>query len=132
MHFEQRRIGLIDVPYAAARGLLLWLMLLNPGFAGLFVAGTATLGFGTEYFIMQHSAKDYEQDKRMDYIDERNQREQVDRAEKRAESQAWNNRQDSELKELSDSMHQLYGWGLGAFGAITVLQIVGLLRKNKE
>lgn len=131
MDHANRRHELIDGAYVAARAALIWLMLLNPGMAGLFVAGTATLGFGAEYFLMQKSSKDTEQDKRMDYIDERDQREQVDRAEKRGESQAWNNRQDAELKELSDSMHQLYGWGLGAFGTVTVLQLVGLFKKKE-
>lgn len=132
MPIFQRRIGLINVPYTAAKGLLIWLMLLNPGTAGLFVASTAAVGFGAEFFLMERTAKDAEQDKRMDYIDERDSEERAQRTERRAESQAWNHKQDDELKELSDSVHQLYGWGLGAFGAVTVLQIVGLLRRNKE
>lgn len=130
MEYANRRHDLVGGAYLAARGMLIWLMLLNPGIAGLFVAGTAMVGFGTEYFLMQ-SAKDREQDKRMEYMDARDHDEQLDRAQKRGESMEWNNRQDAELKELSDALHQLYGWGLGAFGAVTVLQLVGIIRKKE-
>lgn len=132
MRSHTERLGVIDATYTVAKGVILWLMLFNPAISAMIVAGGATIGFAAEYALVgQRTAKDEEQDQRMNYMDERDRTEQTDRAVRRVESQAWNTRQDEEIKDLSDTVHTVIGWGSGAFGALTILQVIGLLRKNK-
>lgn len=123
---------------ATLKALLLWLMLLNPALLGLYVAAGSMAGFTGHYVAgIPHvhalfaTSKDAEQDEHMRNIDHRFEEDERQRAERRIESQAWNNRQDLELKDLSDSMHNVYGYGGGAFAILTVLQVVGLLKKQK-
>lgn len=136
MQITYRRYGLVNLSYDAVRGLLLWLMLLNPGWVALGVAGGATVGFATKYVLMitdpAKTTKDAQQDMRMDAADERDKREEEERIERRAEVRARLDIHDVELKDLDEKVSQLWGWGMGAFGAITVLQVVGLLKKKKE
>ena len=147
-YYYQRSSRVMHIPYAVARGVILWLMMLNPGFVAIGVAGGAAVGFGAEYLLLSErmdraagdraaadrdkTTKDAEQDARMDAADARAQQEAADRVERRAEIREKLDTHDAEIKDLSDSVHQLYGWGAGAFGAVTVLQIIGILRKNKE
>lgn len=125
---------MIDGSYEVVRAALLWLMLLNPGVLGLMVSGGAMLGFGTEMYLMQQqeSAKDAAQDARMDASDARDSREELDRIDRRQGITNRLNSQSVELRELSDTVSRIVGWGLGAFGAVSVLQIIGLLRKNRD
>lgn len=120
----------MDYIYAAARPLVLWLMVLTPGMIGALVAGSATIGFGSRFLLQ--SNKDAQQDARMDAADSRDLKEEDERKERRAEIKSRLDIHDMELKDLSDTVHQLYGWGAGAFASVTVLQIVGLLRKKQD
>lgn len=123
----------MDYSYTAARGMLLWLMFLNPGAIVAGIAGWSAVTFGAQFFLSEDkSVKDAQQDARMDATDARALREDADRAERRAEIRARLDLHDSELRDLNDTIHQIYGWGAGAFGAITVLQIAGIIRKRKE
>lgn len=132
--YDQRHHGIMDATYIAARGLVLWLMLLNPGFLGLIVSGGAMFGFGAQLYLLQQqeSSKDAAQDARMDASDARDTREELDRIDRRQGITNRLNSQSVELRELSDTVSRIVGWGLGAFGAVSVLQIIGLLRKNKD
>lgn len=134
MHtYQERRVGLIDYTYMAARGVLVWLLLINPAFVILGIAGGATVSFGAQYLMFQDkSNKDAQQDARMDAADARDKREEDDRIERRADIHRQLDQNSSDITDLKVAVGRLLGWGAGASGAILTLQVVGLLRKKDE
>lgn len=139
MHTE-RSFNLIDAGYMAAKGLLLWVLLLNPSIMGLAVTATVGSAMAAHYLfdrqstsmmlMSQENAKDAEQDEHMRAIDRTHDEDEKERDRRRAESLAHRAIQDAEIKELSDTIHNIYGVGTGVSILLTGLHILGLLKKK--
>lgn len=126
---------------SATLKVLLWLMMINPGVLGLCVAAGGAVTFGMHFFLPVpstnlrllerggESSKDEAQDEHMRNTDREIDRIQAERDERRKEGLEHRALQDAEIKELSDAIHNIYGYGGGAFAMLTVFQIIGLLKK---